>query len=81
MMASESEFIILKRKYETACATLAHISLMLCRCVDNGKPCAGCTRAGREAPTLAYQTLRALDPDEESMKKFVLSLMAPSPLN
>ena len=40
-------------------SALEKIALMGCRCIDNGQPCVGCTKAGREAPALAYKTLNS----------------------
>lgn len=36
---------------------LERISMMRCRCIDNGQPCPGCAKAGREAPAVAYAAL------------------------
>lgn len=57
-----------------ALEALARIALMSCRCIDDGKPCAGCTKAGREAPKLAYQTLKKLDPEDRVLHKLFFQI-------
>jgi hypothetical protein len=43
--------------------TLERISLMACRCVDDGTPCSGCTKTGREAPRVAWAAIKPIHPE------------------
>ncbi len=51
---------------------LEAISLMSCRCIDDGKPCAGCTKTGREAPIVAYRAFTSTAPAAQEAERRVL---------